>query len=902
MKKIMSMLLIMIMVIGILPSNTFANNEAFVSFRIYDASLKDHIPIDQISDYKVYVDNAYFNTFNNRFRFDYGMATVGRTLHVAVEMDGYQRYEGDFTVIPDPGTGIENDFLIYLNKSGAPVQDMSAQDTLIQDTPTQDAPTQDVPAQDVQSGDTAQTTFTRSIDVGTLTVEAKELGIKIDLPNYAIDAPTEIVIKKISDSHSKGIPETVIYKEVIEVKLGDIHNLSGFATIAMPYNPSKIPTDVLEEEYISARYLNEETDQWEHIYYEVDSQKHVLYIKTDHLSKFALLMGDLHSARDSATSVINPEAFVVETKNESDITTALKALDANLKSISDFKLVEATEFILGTKSLEPIKDGLKHYGKGKKIFAIHEGIWATGKQTPEAKKAVLDAAKAIFDYGMDELISISSAASAGVAIIDYSLTKFVNAAFEGNEKVYYNAYTDFYNTIRGPGVKSIKEWISIIEPMIDPKNPQDLSRKLDEYIVEYLNEIWDGGDNEGWFDDQVHASGKNFAYQSLLTPAMKVKLADRFKPVLYNTRIVPALTQIREKQMEAAEQALDDMYWDLEMYLVLPNGVRVDFQEPAGHEGTYSLDKVKISLLDANYNVVKNQALDIKFKTNAKEVRFTLMELLHRKVNIEFVKVEMPLHDGTYKTETIALPFNPFEVEFGEVGVMLPENYVEFEPTSENTLTEPSGTETAGNSYTINLAFYDVTTREQLFSDINLKINGVPHDVSNGVAKLKIKDGEANAYKFEFSTDGYDSNRVSLNSHYIKRYDGGTYNLYLKHAEEVAVEESAPKLDSYHNIAIRVQIVNDNHNTPPVFPETVNVVLNGTLYTGLELENGRAFLKIPRSPGPFHNDPIHVEVTLPGVGTKTIDKTSASVTSYYFTEIEDHAYSFPFQFYVPGTN
>lgn len=886
MKRNIMVTIIAIMLMGLLTSVTFANNEAFVSFRINDAVLQDHIPIEDFSNYKVYVNGVYLNTFDNRFRFDYGMATVGQVLHIKIEMPGYTKYEGDYTVKADPGTGLENDFIIYLKALGQS-------------------------AQSVESVDTTQSYITKTVDETTQGIVAETLGVAIDLPNHVVDEPTLLTITPIENSHNNGIPESVIYKKVIDISLGDIHHLTGFARITMAYDVSQIPSGVKAEEYVSARYLDEVSNQWQEIYYEVNPDKNEIYIKTDHFSQFALLMGDRHNARVETTAMPNPEAFVTETQNESDIVTALKALDAGLKNISDYKLVESTEFIIGTDSLTPLKDGLKYYGKGKKIFAIHQGIWASGKETPEAKKAVLDAAKAVFDYGMDELISLPSAASVGVAIIDYALTEFTDAAFEGNEKVYYTAYTDFYNTAKGPGVKSIKEWIELIESMIDPQNPQDLSRKLDEYVADYLNIIWDGDDNEGWFDDQVHAYGKNFAYQSLLTPAMKVKMADQFKPILYDTRILPALTQIREKEMEAAEQALDDKYWELEMYLTLPNGIRVDFQTPQAQEGTYALDQVKISLLDANHNVIKNQPQDIKFRNNAKEVRFTLMELLERKVNIKFVKVEIPLHDGSYRTEMIEVPFNPFEEAFGEVSVNLPENYIEFEEATEEINEAVSEIENTKEVYKINLVFRDVKTRAQILSDIHLSINGLEHKVYNGQMIFEMLEDDQKGYTFEFSAEGYETNTLSLNFRTLKNHHNQSYDMYLKAVETEAItqeDEEALVAQSesalYHNIGISVRM-RGNVVSPYQYPKSVDVTLNGVLYPGLELDQyGKAILQIPRTPGPFHNDPVVLEVRLSGAepASKTRETSTAYMTNGYHPTTGTSAYWSQFDFYVPDAN
>jgi hypothetical protein len=873
MRRIISTLLLVVMMIGILPMSVFASDQAFVSFRINDDVLQDHIPQDRFKPYKVYVDGEFFNTFDNPFRFDYGMADVGRILHIRVEMEGYAEYKVDYQVKPDPGTGLENDFLIFLKRLG---DDASA----------------------------SKGTIVRTIDENTRTVSIGEMGLQIDLPNYVVDGPTELVVKKVENSHNKGMPETLVSKEVIDVSLGDRHELTGFATIIMSYDQANIPSGISEDTYVSAMYLNQESNLWESIYYEVDVTNNKLYIKTDHLSIFALLFGERNESRPKT---VNVETFSVQDQTDSDLVTALKFLDKSIKSFSDYKVVEAAEFITNTDALKNLNKGLSGYGKGKKVFAIHEGIWATGKQTPEAKKAVLDAAKAIFDYGMDELMSLPAAASVGVTIIDYALTEFIDAAFEGNEKVYYTAYTDFYNTAKGPGVKSITEWIGVIEPMIDPKNPQDLSRKLDEYVADYLNEIWDSGDNEGWFDDQVHSYGKDFAYQSLLTPAMKVKLANQFKPTLYNTRIVPALTQIREKQMEAAEQALDDMYWDLEMHLVLPNGVRVDFKEPSGKEGTYKLEGVKISLLGKNNEVIKNTPQNIKYRTNAKEVRFTLLELLEANTNVRAVRVEMPLHDGNYKIENITLPFNPFEVEFGEVSVMLPDDYVEFEKVEEASVTQPTATDTnTKDMKTTTFVFKDADSKEQMTSNISFTVNGTSYTAYKGKRILTFDANESKDYSLKFSTDGYDPHALSLNTTELKQYANKNYEVYLQAAEE-ASENGTSQSDTglYHNICVGIKYKYDAVTSD--YPDTATITLNGKVYTNVDLDQyGRAIFNIPRTPGPWHKDPVNVEVTVPGAepATKTYSNNTSSMGAgtYMTDEGEISVYPVIFDFYIPNGN
>lgn len=115
-----------------------------------------------------------------------------------------------------------------------------------------------------------------------------ETGVKLIVSPLSVNGDTTAKIIPVKmDSPEKDI-DLVMY----DFDLGIEDPLEGVVTLEIPYEAKKMPDGFTPEQCIVGLYYNEETQSFEEAHYTVDSTRHVVIIKTDHLSKFGYSLND----------------------------------------------------------------------------------------------------------------------------------------------------------------------------------------------------------------------------------------------------------------------------------------------------------------------------------------------------------------------------------------------------------------------------------------------------------------------------------------------------------------------------------------------------------------------------------------------------------------------------------
>lgn len=126
-------------------------------------------------------------------------------------------------------------------------------------------------------------------------------GIKIVIPGGLLDNATTLRVTRLSSppvNEFKALPVGAAYN----IELGNLHQFSKPITIRIPYDPSKLRTDMTEERAVVAGYYNDSRNAWTILDAVVDTSRHELVVNTSHLTiygwlKWATLYGVVENDR-----------------------------------------------------------------------------------------------------------------------------------------------------------------------------------------------------------------------------------------------------------------------------------------------------------------------------------------------------------------------------------------------------------------------------------------------------------------------------------------------------------------------------------------------------------------------------------------------------------------------------
>lgn len=130
-------------------------------------------------------------------------------------------------------------------------------------------------------------------------------GLSVRLTEYVLDGETELKVEKEKPIQAKNGDYVIT---PYEVALGDIHEMSDFVEIRIPYDSSFYDAGENPEDCVGGVTYNEATGEWEETLYTVDSKKGEVVILTDHFSKFGAMTIKNKGKRNAYLSAIRTDA------------------------------------------------------------------------------------------------------------------------------------------------------------------------------------------------------------------------------------------------------------------------------------------------------------------------------------------------------------------------------------------------------------------------------------------------------------------------------------------------------------------------------------------------------------------------------------------------------------------
>lgn len=193
-----------------------------------------------------------------------------------------------------------------------------------------------------------------------------------------------------------------------------------------------------------------------------------------------------------------------------------------------------------TKLINNLNDGFKNAGYVASTVQLAYDLWR-GDQ----KSAAINLTKNLMNQIVAELnITSLNLAFVGVYFIDYSLTKFGNAAMASRYEELFKVY-NYYNKNQNSHARTLKEWRAffIETEKENEKNPQQASNlimdEIDAYSREFINKLGLGTNNENTMEFNAlagEAGVKSVAWPnpddvSKIQQEGKQQLIDKLYPV-----------------------------------------------------------------------------------------------------------------------------------------------------------------------------------------------------------------------------------------------------------------------------------------------------------------------------------------------------------------------------------
>lgn len=404
---------------------------------------------------------------------------------------------------------------------------------------------------------------------------------------------------------------------------GEVHQLSGVATITIPYS-------VGDDEVLCAAYYNEKTGEWDPVYVEYDKQAGTATIMTDHLSLYALYnilahLGGSKIKKDfEKVFEEDPEcyetlrkipALYVYTEAIDILCQVLSSDSPDLEQALKFKddmglwqtvgldgfyngVVSITESMWNFKP-EAIDNAVNFMGKIGMAMNIVDLCRAEFKEDDTAVrvaqlKYLMNKAlsKLTTTFGTPTLAaSMCMVAFVGVALEHFGTTvqeykiEYYRAAYkyyysiEGYNKVGQQSY--FKEDLTGKPYphsyfRTIKDWYDYFYPAFTEgkMNDRQLQAYIEQSVRMYCDRFWD---EWPWVQTEIftEVEMRGYTHYYWEPAAMKKQLSDEHFAELMNGYLVPVFTSLLQQQKVKAYTRLMGQIKPLAEFMNTELGFRI---------------------------------------------------------------------------------------------------------------------------------------------------------------------------------------------------------------------------------------------------------------------------------------------------------------------------------------
>lgn len=516
-------------------------------------------------------------------------------------------------------------------------------------------------------------TFERPTDVeniaqgATATHAVSPLCPEVSTPDYALrfsaSALSDKSLVKVTPVYPSGL---AAIEGVRSVKAYDItldhsgtgqntHKLHGVMEIRIPFTKRK-GYDVL------ASYFNEADSvrAWRPICHHYDSVRQEMVILSNHLTRFGIFDIEHENSRNAqikyfsaydipplgdnwektANNLLELAQRVTEKPDETK--AMLDWMAEKYSTASTFGLDMGYNFAqsLGysNKLLDDFEDHIAFLGATVAAYQVYSAA-LDGKMEEVAGGTINLALNQMTTYAGKFLGGpIWAASMFSVAMINYSLNKFGETAWQGRTDKYRAAYHLYYGQGE-PGYRTQAEWVSLLWPVVHNKRltKERLDAAVDNLVRRHCDKFWTIG-----ADEQAHyiaSTGLWWTGWGGLNPKMEQTISDEYRSELYRTDIAKAMETICDSMRY---EAYDESCRAMERYQKLMNKiVTISFKDSSlkNDSSMYADCTVRFANLPAN--IEDPQLWETKLDKQGKgKIQFRIFAQVYNKIEPRMVVVD----------------------------------------------------------------------------------------------------------------------------------------------------------------------------------------------------------------------------------------------------------------------
>lgn len=395
-----------------------------------------------------------------------------------------------------------------------------------------------------------------NLNDSTLTVEAQKCKVTFD--PTCIDEDVQLCVR--NSVLKPNVMDGVESGFAVDLSLSNgEHELTGTALISIPM--TKHP-----DRELGAAYYNEETGEWQPVYFEYDEAAGTVNIMTDHLSTYGFF-----EFLDEMTTgaMLRPYKEIATSEPLNEAAQKLLEIVASDDPEWEMKWNAKNDMGLwqsiGLDVIFNAANGTLEAVKGYKPFAeeVENAVNAMGYLATALN--VLDVARADLkgdDVGVaagtlktilghytgvaGQFIGTTafSVSMAGVAVIGIALEKFGTMIQERVVDLYRKAY-DFYYEEKGHH-RSATDWYNLLYPAFS--NPDKSNVQIESYLEavvhKYCDEFWTMPyENRAFYVDKAKATGLSSFFEP--SQAAQKQISDEYYEELMNGILVSVVHSIK---------------------------------------------------------------------------------------------------------------------------------------------------------------------------------------------------------------------------------------------------------------------------------------------------------------------------------------------------------------------
>ncbi len=366
-------------------------------------------------------------------------------------------------------------------------------------------------------------------------------GASVDF-GCLLDENDEVIIKKVKPAEIDSGVEIYAYDFQLSSGQPD-----GVIEIAISYSDKGLQEED-EKRAICGKYLNEETGEWEDVFYTVDPDSNTVRILTDHLSIYGVFKVTDPAKRSAYISEVSIYAAGCMTTKQAQIILECYAgqgptwkedvAGATIEALGSYPYFAATS-VPTLLSLGGAYDSIFSSSFNNSLNVL--GVSTACAQFAfdayynglSSKEASLSGMKTVLDLALNFTAPSIQLAYISVGAIDLALTEVSTFAVSNKYKSTKHMYDAYY---RRSGInRKAKDWFTLFEKMYKENKyePQKVLEMMEAEIDRYVQEYWTvaGTDWESWIDSY----DKNGSLSKYPWPSAKDRnnISSIFKSELY---------------------------------------------------------------------------------------------------------------------------------------------------------------------------------------------------------------------------------------------------------------------------------------------------------------------------------------------------------------------------------